>query len=1296
MVKRSLRALSAIVLLVAMVGGATLPGAARGIVPGGQGGDAPVLRNGVEPIAPEDEDLQQLLARDAAFIDARTAGDSPLSVAQAGKLRGDAAKATKDVAASPTGSSFASAWTGLGPNPTLQVAGSTGTLQARSGRIGALAIRQNGQRILGAAQGGIWLFNSTTGLWESKTDQLPSLAIGALAVAPSNDLVVYAGTGEGALSGDSYFGNGILKSTDGGSTWSQVSGDFFAGVSTARLAVDPTNANHLYAAIERGRGGVRRTSPPIHSTYGIWESTDGAVTWTLKMAAPAISLGATDIRMDPQNTANLYASFWSDKIYKSTNGGTTWAPIMTGFPATADFAAGSTRFALSISHPAAHPAILYTGFDYVDTATPPVHHTAKVWRSDNEGASWAQLPTSTDVGSVSNYCGAQCFYDNVVEADPTNSDIVFVAGQVSSALGAGSIFRTVDGGQHWKNMSWDLHPDFHALAFNPSNTANVLIGNDGGVWYSPDRGGRNAGEAVNLADWQNLNGRGLQITQFTSVATVPQVSPGASSERFWGGTQDNGTQRKSVNTKTWFDVAGGDGGQVLVDQTDQSTCAPLNTKGCYVYGTYFGISPYRITDAGGNFFANQFIENGINLNERSEFYIPYVLNQLNTNQLFLGTYRVYRTDNAKEQVAGDVAWTPISPDLTTGCTGPAPNGARNCTLSSIGVGGGTAVYTGSNDGLVYMSADAQFSLSPTWTRLGAGIFPNRPVAAIAVDRSDYRTAYFGFNGFDAATPKQTGHIWKTADGGKSFTNITRNLPDTPVNSIVIDPAYPNTLYIGTDVGPFVTYNDGGHWYALGTGFPVVAIDQIDLDPYHRLMIAGTHGRGAFRLQDTAAATPSLVISKADAGVPVGPGSKLDYTLTVRNIGNAAATGVTITDPIPANTKFISADQGGQADTTVRWTGKSIPTGGSIAVHFEVQITSSLASGVTSIVNDGYRVADAQGQKVYGSPTVTKIAAPFAVSISPATQTGGAQSGGSQTYTVTVKNLGYRTDSYNLTSTTGAFGVSFYDSTCTTPQSSTPSLIAGASTDVCVKVSVPSGTADGTSETATVTATSVGSPTVHASANIKTIAVTVNTLLVDEDGNSPDVRSYYATALTGAGVAFDVWDLNVKPALPVKYMEAFHNIVWFTGNSYPGPVQPYERNLTAYLNNGGHLLMSGQDILDQAAGTTLFVQTYLHINWDGSETQNDKETSSVHAVAGSLTDGVGAVPLDHSVLGAAFEDQITPNDGASQIFTDDTGAADALSFSGTYKVVFLAFPLEAYGSATQKANLVTRVMTFFGS
>ena len=133
----------------------------------------------------------------------------------------------------------------------------------------------------------------------------------------------------------------------------------------------------------------------------------------------------------------------------------------------------------------------------------------------------------------------------------------------------------------------------------------------------------------------------------------------------------------------------------------------------------------------------------------------------------------------------------------------------------------------------------------------------------------------------------------------------------------------------------------------------------------------------------------------------------------------------------------------------------------------------------------------------------------------------------------------------------------------------------------------------------------------------------------------------------------------------------------------------------FLDGGGRLFLSGQDLLDQAAGTTTFVHDYLHVTWDGSETQNDKATTAVHGVAGSpVTDGIGSVPIDHSILGNSFEDQITPNGGASPAFTDDSGAADALSFSGTYKVVFLAFPMEAYGTAADKNNLVARVFAYF--
>src|SRR4029078_2283091 len=130
----------------------------------------------------------------------------------------------------------------------------------------------------------------------------------------------------------------------------------------------PSDPTPPAAGVPRARAAPRRVSPPIHSTYGIWESHDGAVTWTLLKAAPAVSLGATDIRLDPQPPTTLYASFWSDAIYKSTDSGATWATIMNGLPANSDFTAVPTRFALTISHPAGQGAVLYTGFDWVDGA----------------------------------------------------------------------------------------------------------------------------------------------------------------------------------------------------------------------------------------------------------------------------------------------------------------------------------------------------------------------------------------------------------------------------------------------------------------------------------------------------------------------------------------------------------------------------------------------------------------------------------------------------------------------------------------------------------------------------------------------------------------------------------------------------------------------------------------------------------------------------------------------------------------------------------------------------------------
>ena len=976
---------------------------------------------------------------------------------------------------------------------------------------------------------------------------------------------------------------------------------------------------------------------------------------------------------------------------------------MTCPPATGPRAARASPSASRARRARPRPT-LYVGFDWFDLSD--TYHAARVFKSTDGGTTWTDASGTPASGpdSVIDYCGTQCFYDNVVKPDPQDPNTVYALGSYGygNSPQSGGIYRSTDGGATWASLGYDLHPDFHAIAFQPGHSEHVAIGNDGGVWQSADKGGRPAGQPLSTTDWENLNGEvdpntaalihstGLAISQFVSAATVPQV-PG----QYWGGTQDNGTLRKSTVNGRWFDQSSGDGGNVIVDQT---TPNPYSTSfPAYVFGTYYGISPFRFDPAHVNtIFGNEAIDGGIDQSDRAEFYVPWVQNRANPNQLFLGTYRLYRTDNAEAPTGGEVTWAPVSGDLTTGCTGAAPNGARGCLISAVGVAdGGDGVWVGTDDAVVSVSPDAVTSDSPSWSRVGAGVFPNRPVNSIAVDHSNWRVAYIGFGGFGAATPGNRGHVYLTTDGGRHVRNATGNLPDVPVNSVVMDPSDSDIVYVGTDVGVFVSTNAGHHYYRLGSGMPKVATWQLDYDATNGVLLAGTHGRSAYTLANRGT-SPALVVSKTDSGKPVGPGSTIDYTITVKNIGNADATRVTITDPVPRYTRFVSASDGGRrSDDRVRWQNLTVPAGGEVQVHFSVRIDSRLRSSVDAIVNDGIRVTSAQHVSTTGSPHSTGIADPNAVSVEPSAQSGGGKVGTDAQYTVHVANGGYLDDSYTVT-TSGAWPATAYDASCTTALAGPVAVTSGTSTDVCVKVAIPAGAAEGDHDTTTVTATSVTDPAVSGSAQLTTYAAAADTLLVDEDLDSPDVSARYEAAM--GTTPYGYWDLAADPDIPLGYLTAHANVVWWTGNSYPAPVSPYEGELTTFLDGGGRLLMSGQDILDQAAGTTAFVHDYLHIDWDGSETQNDKPTASVSGVAGNpVTGGIGTVAIDHTVLGAVYEDQITPIAPATAAFTDASGATDGLTVAdGAYKVVFLAFPLEAYGTAADRSGLVASALGWFAT
>lgn len=1204
-------------------------------------------------------------------------------------------------------SAVGGAWNPVGPTPIVQVGRTSNTFEAVSGRISALAIKHDGTIILGSAQGGVWTYDSGAGTWTERLPNKDTQTVGALAIAPSDDNVVYMGSGEASLAGDSQYGDGVYRSLDGGLTWKHVS-TLFNGQSVSAIVVDPTNPQHLFASTVRGRAGNHRTSAPTNTYYGVYESSDGGATWALQKGTKDQLHGATNLVMDPKNPNHLFASFWGDAIYQTTDGGTTWHKAMGNLPA-GNFAQGATRFSLGISNPeSATSPTLYTGFDYFDLGGH--YHNGQVYKSVDNGAHWTATATGTGINSIFDYCGTQCFYDNEVVPDPNNPNVVYVLGSYgyNFSPASGGVFRSTDGGATWKNLGYDLHPDMHVLAFDPSDSSHIALGNDGGVWESHTGGGRNnPSDPLSAADWQDLNGQvnpstaslihstGLQITQFVSIQSVPLV-PG----QYWGGTQDNGTLRKSLANNRWFDQASGDGGYAIVDQSTPNLGNP--SVPAYVFGTYYSISPYRYGPTETNtFFGNEPIDGGIDTHDRSEFYVPWTQNRGNTNQMFLGTYRLYRSDNAEATNAGDVTWSPISPDLTTGCTGAAPNGARGCLISTIGMAdGGDGVYVGTDDGLVQVSSNAVTTSSPTWVRRGVGVLPKRPVNQFAVDKSNWRIAYAAFGGFDSTTPSQPGHVFATSDGGKTWTNITGGLPDVPVDTILVDPSNANTLYVGTDVGAFVSYDKGATWNAFGTGLPKVAVWQLDYDATNGVIVAGTHGRGAYTIS-THKRTPALVVSKRDAGTPVGPGSTVNYTITVRNIGNAKATNVSIVDPIPGNTAAVSAHNGGSfSGGKVRWSGLSVGAGGSLSVHYSVRIASPLPEGVTTITNDGIVVnALDQGVSTTGSPHYTSIAPANDLSVDPSADTQAGKDGQAATFIEHITNQGYLTDSYSVGVSGGTWTATVYDSSCTTPLSTTPTVTAGHTTDVCVKVDVPADAVEQATNDTTLTVTSVDDSGISATATLTSMAVQFNTLLVDEDTNAPvDSAPYYKAALDANSISYGYWDLAVNPALPQSYLTAHQNVVWFTGNTYPGPLGPYEGELTAFLSGGGRLFMSGQDILDQASGTTSFVKNYLHISWDGSETQNDKATTAVHSVSGNpVTDGIGSVTLDHSVLNANFEDQVTPISPATAAFTDDTAAPDALTVSDSgYKVMFLAFPFEAYGSAAQKATLMSNALTWLDS
>src|SRR5581483_85243 len=757
------------------------------------------------------------------------------------------------------------AWTALGPVPIGQGQTFGNPKVAVSGRVSTVALdpgynaTSNQTVYLGAAQGGVWRSRDNGVTWVPLTDDQPSLAMGAIAIDPTNPNVIYAGTGEGHLAPDSYYGAGLLKSVDGGATWIQIAGPTsasdprqpaFINAAIGQIAIDPVAPATIFLVTTFGSttsAAAGFDDPPL-GQRGVWKSTDGGGTW--KNVDPDSSGGSQSghgILIDPLNHQVVYAAVRSRGIYRSVSGGEsgTWTLLKGGLPEVTNTQDPPfIRLVIAAGPPIAPStsATLYAAFASKDDTL------LGIWRSTDGGTSWVQLTRPQTPG--------QANYNIALAVDPTDASIIYYGTAANSVNNGGALFRSKDGGQSWADLSGGngisggLHADTHWIAISPANRNVLFTANDGGVW-------RTDNSTADVVAWTGLN-QALNLTQFQSMALHP-----TDSSLLLGGTQDNGTNRYNGNP-SWFHSRDGDGGFALIDQSNPMVMYHTFFNQNNAGGQRAQIGP-EISFNGGNAWARRgcfgcMTQSGnFNPSDRVSYYAPMALQTgftgANGNVIYFGTHRLYRTADQ------GVTWTGLGAsadnfgaDLTKNI--PPASGYSPSFISAIAAHPlldaglnppGELVWVGTGDGLLQFTTGAGALSGASFTNATKAPLPNRFVTDIALDAGNQRRAFVTYSGFNSGTPATPGHVFMTNDQGATWADISGNLPDIPVTSIAIDPALDNTLYIGTDLGVFQTADGGATWVRLSNGMPRVAVLMLRYHAASRSLIAATHGRGVYRL-----------------------------------------------------------------------------------------------------------------------------------------------------------------------------------------------------------------------------------------------------------------------------------------------------------------------------------------------------------------------------------------------------------------------------------------------------------------
>ncbi|HXC04729.1 MAG TPA: glycoside hydrolase, partial [Bacteroidia bacterium] len=675
----------------------------------------------------------------------------------------------------------------------------------RGGRtIGACGIPgQPNVFYIGVNNGGVWRTTDYGRTWNPLFDDQPTGSIGDVVVSPSNPQVIYAGSGEGVQRPDLSVGNGIYKSSDGGKTWQNTG--IKDGLQIGGLSIDPKNESRVFAAVLGHPYGP-------NTERGVFRTLDGGKSWE-KVLYIDENTGAIQVTLDPSNAQTVYADLYAGRqapwengqwegpgsgLYKSIDGGTTWKKLEKGLPAHKD-GLGRIGFAVAPSNPNRLYALVSAN-----------ESSGGFYRSDDGGESWNKL--SSDIR----------FWDRgddfaELKVDPKNADIVYNANVC--------VWKSTDGGKTWNDFRGAPGgDDYHRLWINPDNTNILLLCSDQGAMITV-----NGGET--WSSWLNQ-----PTAQFYHVS-----ADNAFPYNVYSGQQESGSvgiasrgNDGAITLRDWHPVSAEEYGYVVADPLDPNIIyGGKITRYDKRTGQVQDISPDASKSGAYRFLRTA----------------PIVFSPIDNKTLFFAGNCVFKTRN------GGQSWSVISPDLTrTTYSIPSSIGIyRNDSIPRMPRKG--VVYTlapspldsnilwaGTDDGLIQLTTNG----GTTWTNVTPPELSDwSKISLMDASHTDKNTAYAAVNRIKLDDYRP--HIYRTRDGGKTWTEIVNGLPDAPINVVKEDPIRKGLLFAGSETNVFVSFDDGDHWQSLRLNMPASSVRDLVIKDND--LVAATHGRSFWILDD---------------------------------------------------------------------------------------------------------------------------------------------------------------------------------------------------------------------------------------------------------------------------------------------------------------------------------------------------------------------------------------------------------------------------------------------------------------